>query len=281
MKTPRACLAILGAGLLVVACTSNVAPSVTPGPSDTPSASPSATATVDPAATPTPVVTFPPTLPPPSSAPPTASPSPSPSDEPSPTITPSPTPAVSEIVRFRREQHVEPQRNLVDCTRADFDGTIHLAWRLRNVTGATLAIDGPGIFDSYSGTTGEVDVPFACGPLEHTYTLTTTGGPEPPASITRTIRVAQPDIIDMAVIGPNCPNPSDVVPMSVTWQIAYATGIELWVNGELFATYSGKQSPAEGSNAGTYDCSQASAEYRIVTTGGYGTPDAVTLTAVP
>jgi len=69
--------------------------------------------------------------------------------------------------------------------------------------------------------------------------------------------------------------------MSVTWEIAHATGVEVWVDGVLYASYAGKQSPPEGASAGTYDCTKETQEYMIVTTGGYGTPATMTLHATP
>ena len=144
----------------------------------------------------------------------------------------------------------------------------------------TISIDGPGAYDSYTGSRGEADLPFACEEPQHTYTLTTTGGLEPPASLTRTFKRGAPRIVDFAVIGPNCTG-DPTVPVNVTWEIAYATGVEVWVDGALYATYSGKKSPLEGHAAGTFDCSKSSQEYRLVTTGGYGNPAALTLSAVP
>jgi hypothetical protein len=273
---------VLGLALLAAACDSATQPTPTPAgsslaptvsptsvvsPSDTPDLRPTLTATASLTAAPTvaPTATATPTPPPTPTAAPTAE----------------PTPAPATILRFRREQHGSGPRNVVDCTDDAFAGTIHLVWRISGATGVTLAIDGPGIYDSYSGTSGDIDVPFACEEEQHTYTLTTTGGDGPPASETRTISRGEPEVIDMAVIGPNCPNTTDFVPVSVTWEIAYATGVEVWVDGVLYAPYSGKQSPVEGSDAGTYDCNQPSQEYMIVTTGGFGPPATLTLTAIP
>jgi hypothetical protein len=269
---------VLGLALLAAACDSATQPTPTPaGSSLAPTVSP--TSVVSPSDTPDlrPTLTATASL----TAAPTVAPTATATPTPPPTPTAEPTPAPPTILRFRREQHGSGPRNVVDCTDDAFAGTIHLVWRISGATGVTLAIDGPGIYDSYSGTSGEIDVPFACEEEQHTYTLTTTGGDGPPASETRTISRGEPEVIDMAVIGPNCPNTTDFVPVSVTWEIAYATGVQVWVDGVLYAPYSGKTSPVEGADAGTFDCSKTSQEYMIVTTGGFGPPATLTLTAIP
>lgn len=71
---------------------------------------------------------------------------------------------------------------IVNCADPNFAGTIHLQWRVGFADGATLSIDGPGLYKSYVGIIGQDDVPFGCGGEPHTYTLTTTGGNGPPAT---------------------------------------------------------------------------------------------------
>jgi hypothetical protein len=269
--TTRPCLlavtAVALAGLLI-GCTGEPSPTVTASPTDSPTPSPTASVSLGP----TELITFPPSPSVPASGSPTASATSSPTAS----ATATPTPAVAEILRFRREDFAESGRNQVDCTRPDFDGTIHLVWRILNATGVTLAIDGPGIYNSYSGTSGEADVPFACGPLQHTYTLRTTGGVGgTEASETRTIRVAQPAIVDFFVSGGGCSNPADTFPVFISYQIANATGVELRVDGELYATYAGKT--GDNLPAGTYSCLNQSQAYQLTTTGGYGTPATMTL----
>ncbi|HEY6012608.1 MAG TPA: zinc-ribbon domain-containing protein [Candidatus Limnocylindrales bacterium] len=78
----------------------------------------------------------------------------------------------------------------VDCNDPAFNGFIHLSWRVGFADGATLSIDGPGVYKSYPGVLGQDDVPFGCGGEPHTYTLTTVGGNGPAA--TKTLQISQP-----------------------------------------------------------------------------------------
>jgi hypothetical protein len=87
-----------------------------------------------------------------------------------PTAVPQPTAVPAPIIRsFEGPASV-------DCNDPSFNGTIHLEWRVGNADGATLSIDGPGLYRSYTGVLGKDDVPFGCGGEQHSYTLTTTGG---------------------------------------------------------------------------------------------------------
>jgi hypothetical protein len=243
---------------------------VSPTPAGT-VAEPTPMLTLPTVATPTPALTIPPV----------PEPTPTMAPVPLPTPTADPTPRAAAILRFRREGHGSGPRNVVDCTVPSFDGTITLAWLVRRATGVALAIDGPGTYDSYSGTSGEANVPFACEEAKHTYTLTTTGGEGPPASVTRTVRRGEPRIVDFAVIGPNCASPADSAPVSVTYEVASATGAELWVDGALYASYAGRASGPQGNDAGTYDCSRESQSYMLRTTGGFGQAAELTLSARP
>jgi len=136
-----------------------------------------------PAASPTP-------LPAPTSATlPSAGPTLSPTHEPAPTpapITPAPTQAgpatpgptptdAPPVIRF----FTGPAS--VDCSDPNFSGTIHLSWRIGNADGASLSIDGPGVYMQYLGVLRDDNVPFACDGNSHTYILVTTGGINPPA----------------------------------------------------------------------------------------------------
>jgi hypothetical protein len=278
MTTIRPSLgALLAVTLIVAACGSSTP---TGSPTLDPAASPTTTAEGSPSVEPTTSPEGSPTIEP--SPLPTESPTAEPTASPTPTPTATPTaPPAADITRFRREQQGSGPRDTVDCTDPGFGGTIHLVWRISGATGATLSIDGPGVYDSYQGTSGAADVPFACEEAEHRYTLTTTGGIEPQATLTRTFKRGSAQIGDFAVIGPNCPDTSSMEPMRVTWEVAYATGVEVWVDDVLYATYSGKKSPIEGSDAGMFDCSKSSQAYRLVTTGGYGTHAEETLNGVP
>lgn len=135
---------------------------------------------------------------------PAASPAPSPSPSPSPTAAPTETPAAPTTAPTSAPTGAPPTEaepteqppplirsfvgpTSVDCSDSSFSGTIHLSWRVGFADGATLAIDGPGLYRSYVGILGEDDVPFGCGGESHTYTLTTTGGNGPAATQTLTI----------------------------------------------------------------------------------------------
>ena len=157
--------------------------------------------------------------------------------------------------------------NQEDCTNATA-GSVHLEWSVRNATGVTISIDGPGIYDSYAGLTGSVDLPYGCDftVLKHTYTLTTVGGTGPAASVTKTIRTRAPSITSFTVSKPDCPTDSGQVGITMTYEIRAATGAELERDGQVYATYNGKQVTAPV----MYDCSQNDQEFILTTTGGYG-----------
>jgi len=69
----------------------------------------------------------------------------------------------------------------IECADPSHSGFIHVRWEVRNVTGVTISIDGPGIYEDYEGLTGEDDLPFSCS-QSHRYLLTTVGGNGPPAT---------------------------------------------------------------------------------------------------
>ena len=89
-----------------------------------------------------------------------------------PDLSPTPAPASPTITSFTAPSGV-------DCRDPNFPGTIHLAWSIVSATGATLSIDGTGVYATYQGTDGADDVPFSCGEERHSYLLTTIGGNGP------------------------------------------------------------------------------------------------------
>lgn len=191
---------------------------------------------------------------------------PAPTKKPTPTAVPTPEPP--QIVRFRRENFTSGTRRLVDCTDPAFDGTIHLVWEIRAATGVTLDIDGEGLYKSYSDPSGSDNVPFGCGEPSHTYTLTTTGGVGNPDSVTRTISPAPPEILGWSLYADvACPG-NLTAPIYLSWNIAYATGVELRIDGALYANYPGKE--YENAPAGNFDCAKTEQTYTLTTTGGYG-----------
>jgi hypothetical protein len=156
-----------------------------------------------------------------------------------------------------------------DCTGGSA-GTIHISWKIKNASGVTLAIDGPGIFDSYQGTSGAVDVPFACShqQLSHQYTLTTTGGSGPAATFKRTVTATKPQIKTFVLGQPACTS-NNSVGIMFRYEIVAATGVKLTRDGAIQANYTGKTS-STGLTA-NYDCSKAQQTFVLTTTGGFGT----------
>lgn len=137
-----------------------------------------------PAVSPSPSTTPEPTAAPASATPPplqTGAPPTNPPATPAPTAEPGATPQPAPFIR----SFVGPES--VNCSDPSFDGTIHLTWRVAFADGATLAVDGPGLYKSYIGVTGQENAPFSCGGESHSYTLTTTGGNGPPVSQTLVI----------------------------------------------------------------------------------------------
>jgi len=172
---------VIGAGiaavviLLIVGALIVLGGSPAPSPSDAASPTPAALPSSGPTLTPTQV---PGTTPAPSTAAPTGVPAATSATPPTPGPTPTDAPP---IIRYFRGP------TSVDCTDPSFAGTIHLSWRIGNADGVNLAIDGPGLYKSYTGVLGEDNVPFACGGESHTYTLTTFGGLDPLAEADLTI----------------------------------------------------------------------------------------------
>lgn len=228
--------------------------SSTPGPSDTglPSLIP---ATLEPSLAPT--------------AGPTAAP----------TAAPTPTPNTNpQIVLW-------DVPSLEDCTNSTA-GSTHVKWKIKNATGVTISIDGPGIYDSYPGTAGELDLPFGCdhNVLKHTYTLRTTGGTGPAATLTKTVKTRAPSIISFTIDRPDCTGPR-FVGVSMGYEIRAATGAELYysnpVDLELYTTFNVKKS----GDIIQYDCQDAGTvgyvTFKLVTTGGYGPEASKTIKVYP
>jgi hypothetical protein len=166
-----------GLALLVIAVVIGVVLALgsgSPAPSPSPFAEPSiALPTSGPTLSPThPPVTAPPITSVPTAAGP-ATPAPTPTDAP-------------PIIRF----FTGPTS--VNCSDPSFTGTIHLSWRIGNADGASLSIDGPGVYMQYAGVLRDDNVPFACDGSSHTYILVTYGGIEPPAEKDLVIGPATP-----------------------------------------------------------------------------------------
>ena len=113
---------------------------------------------------------------------PTVAPTPKPTPKPTPrpTATPSTSPAIAS--------YQIPAT--ADCGGYTDVVQIQFSWVVKRATGVTISIDGPGIFDTYLGTSGQATLPFACGAADtkHTYTLRTTGGTGPAVRWTKTVK---------------------------------------------------------------------------------------------
>ena len=190
-----------------------------------------------------------------------ATPGPAPTSNPTPKPTTRPTPNTNPAFVSVTIPKTE------DCTGSTA-GTIQISWKIANASGVTLAIDGPGLFDSYEGRSRAVDVPFACShqQLSHTYTLTTTGGSGPAARVKRTVTAAKPQIKTFVLGQPACPG---IVGITFQYAVAGATGVQLERDGAIYGTYSGKTS-SDGLTV-QYDCSKGPQTFVLTTTGGYGT----------
>lgn len=196
------------------------------------------------------------TAPPVTDPPPTAAPTGAP-----PTATPAPTANTNPaIVSFE-----VPKQE--DCTNSTA-GSVTVKWTIKRATGVSISIDGPGIYDSYAGLTGEVVLPYGCDQtvLQHTYTLTTIGGTGPAASVTKTIKTRAPSIVSFTVGKPDCSGGDPFVGISISFQVRAATGAMLDRDGAPYSTYNTKATD----DIVQYDCSQNDQEWTLTTTGGYG-----------
>ena len=200
-----------------------------------------------------------------SAVPATAAPTPKPTRTPKPTPTPNTSPAIIEWVVPKQE----------DCT-GETGGSIHVSWRVARADGVSVSIDGPGLYDSYAGKTGEIDLPFGCSDvvLEHTYTLRTIGGTGPAATLTRTVKTRAPSIVSFAMGTPDCGLGEDFDGISMSFEIRAATGAELWRGENLYGTYTTKADD----QIVNYNCSKALEDWTLITTGGYGDPASKTVT---
>jgi hypothetical protein len=131
----------------------------------------------------------------------------------------------------------------------DGNNEVTLSWELGGgATGATIAIDGPGIYNSYNGTTATEKFPGACDASNtQTFLLTTTG---PGTAATETIVVTYsppattapptvPTIVEFKVIGPKCDSTNQI---TLTWTLAGpgVTGATISIDGPgVYNSYSG------------------------------------------
>ncbi len=229
--------------------------SISPSPSTVVIESSSASAEASTPPTPTTAPTTAPT------AKPTVAPTkaPTPTKTPRPTATPKTDPAIVSFTVPKTE----------DCTGSTA-GTIKISWEITRATGVTIAIDGPGIYDSYEGKTGAVELPFGCSndQLSHTYRLTTTGGTGPAASRTKKVTAAAATIKSFTLGSADCPSDSGTVGIAFAYSISAATGVELKRDGQVYSTYSGKT--FSSSQTVVYECSKDSQTFVLRTTGQFG-----------
>ena len=193
----------------------------------------------------------------PTTAAPTAAPTPKPTKTPKPTPTANTNPAIVVWEVPKQE----------DCTGTT-GGQIHVSWRVERAEGVSVSIDGPGIYDSYAGLSGEIDLPYGCSNavLEHTYTLRTIGGTGPAATRTKTVRTRAPSVVSFSMGAPECGLGDTFVGISMSFEVRAATGAELRRDGSLYSTYHSKATD----DIVLYDCSKASQVWKLTTTGGYG-----------
>lgn len=104
----------------------------------------------------------------------------------SPTTTAAPTTTVSTaptIVSF-----VVPLT--ANCSGNPATVSITISWKTTNTTKVDISIDGPGIFQTYPGSSGSDSFPFACSNSSNTYTLTGHGSDGTTVSRTTTVAKA-------------------------------------------------------------------------------------------
>lgn len=174
-------------------------------------------------------------------------------------------------------------------------GQITLSWELGGgATGATIAIDGPGIYDTYPGTSHTEQFPGACSPGDtQTYLLTTIGGTGDPATATiqRTAPAAPPPTttgggttsigpqIDVfTAVGGPCVNGQ----VTLHWELSGgATGASISIDdGGVYNTYDGTNVTESFPGAcGDADDTQ---KFTLTTIGG-GNPvvRSITVTGLP
>ena len=196
----------------------------------------------------------------PATALPTAAPTAAPTKTPKPTPTPN-TDAVIVTWDVPRQE---------DCTGTTA-GQIHVSWTVKRATGVSISIDGPGIYDTYAGLTGEVDLPYGCDftVLQHTYTLRTIGGTGTADRLSRTVRTRAPSITSFSVGSPACvEGGDDFTGVNMSYEVRAATGAQLKRDGEVYANYTTKAAD----DIVMFDCREESQLFRLTTTGGYGDP---------
>jgi hypothetical protein len=207
----------------------------------------------------------------PASEPPLVTAAPTTTPTAAPTTKPTPTPNTNpKIVSWTVPTYE-------DCTNGTA-GSVHVSWSIARATGVTISIDGPGIYDSYQGTSGSIDLPYGCdiAVLQHTYTLKTTGGTGPTASSTKTIKTRPAEILKFTM--PNevsCTGKSGSIEVPLVYEIRAATSAHLYgfaTNGDLVVegVYTGKTS---NNDTILYACFWDKITYHLVTEGGYGAVD--------
>jgi hypothetical protein len=202
-----------------------------------------------------------------SAAPPSDAPTEAPTPKPTKTPKPTPTPNTDPVIVVWETPKQE------DCTGASA-GSIHVRWQVRRADGVSVSIDGPGIYDSYAGLTGEIDLPYGCSNavLEHTYTLRTVGGTGPADVLTRTVKTRAPSVVSFVMGEPDC-GPGDLsVGISMSYEIRAATGAQLWYDDAPFGTYLlyGTYFTKATDDIVQYMCDDPQVRWRLTTTGGYG-----------
>ena len=206
-----------------------------------------------------------------SAVPPTASPTPEPTPEPTKTPKPTPTPNTNPAIVVWEVPKLE------DCTGTS-GGSIRVSWRVERADGVSISIDGPGIYDSYAGLTGEIDLPYGCSNsvLEHTYTIRTIGGTGPVAKRSKTVETRAPSVVSFSMGTPDCGLGDTFVGISMSFEVRAATGAKLFRDGSLYSTYTTKstddivQFNCNADDDPEDDDDKPDQLWRLTTTGGYG-----------
>lgn len=157
-----------------------------------------------------------------------------------------------------------------DCTGTTA-GQITVKWAIKRATGVAISIDGPGIYQEYVGSSGEVVLPFGCDStvLKHTYLLTTEGGDGPAATSVRVVKTRAPSIVSFSMGDAACVEGGDTyVGVSMHYEVRAATGVDLKRDGVAYTSYTAKA----WDDIVMFDCREESQLFRITTTGGFGDP---------
>ena len=211
--------------------------------------------------------------------------SPSPVATPVPTATASPLPVKTPRPTNSPTQHPTPRAGAfkevagptgIDCNYGPMPAMVQIKWTIVRATGVTLSIDEGGLYDSYAGTSGTIDAPFACGDPGHVYVLETTGGVGAPDRAELHVERAKPLV--QAFFGPTISSNgpcNQVFHVSLHYAVINATGASIQSNGQVLGTYNGQENDVMVD----FDCRNTdSQKYTLTTLATYGPQDSMDTT---